>query len=265
MSAQNQDQNATEKDDRDPERPSLTVVPRAEDGGRAHLMAAHGGREDWLARVAHDLGQPTSVVRIYAELIAQVGVDETVHRAAKHIVEAAAHLEQLIADIKDATAFRLRHVELHRAPMDAVALVAAFLECEVGAVQFKRASLRVDGRIPWVLADPSRVEQVLSNLLSNAEKYGAKDKEIRLTIRHDATEVVLSVINEGPVLPREQCTRVFERYYRYHAEPQALADGLGLGLYISRELVEAHGGRIWAESEPGGPTTFSFTLPVTAR
>lgn len=117
------------------------------------------------------------------------------------------------------------------------------------------------GPLPEVLADPVRVEQVLSNLLSNAGKYSPPQSEIVLEARAGSGEVTLSITNAGPGIARLDLPRVFSRHFR--ARSAGRAPGLGLGLYIARGLVESQGGRIWAESAPGR-TTFSFTLPVAS-
>ncbi len=121
--------------------------------------------------------------------------------------------------------------------------------------------LEPPGPLPTVVADPVRVEQVLTNLLSNAGKYSPPRTEIVLEARVGPGEVTLSVTNAGPGIPAHDLPRIFSRSYRTSAARAGRAPGLGLGLYIARGLVEAHGGRIWAESEVGKRTTFSFTLP----
>jgi signal transduction histidine kinase len=100
---------------------------------------------------------------------------------------------------------------------------------------------------------------VLTNLFTNAARYGFADTSITLTVDRRGGELVWSVTNLGPGIVAAELPRLFQRFRR--AERTG-SGGLGLGLYIARGLVEAHGGRMWAESEPGGRTTFSFTLPI---
>ncbi len=110
----------------------------------------------------------------------------------------------------------------------------------------------------WV--DPDRVHQVLDNLISNAVKYGRPDAEIRIEWlnRGDRLEVV--VTNHGPGIPAEELPQLFSRFGRTRGARTHRTPGIGLGLYIARGLVEAHGGRIWAESVPGQSTSFHFTV-----
>ncbi|MBI4493372.1 MAG: sensor histidine kinase, partial [Chloroflexi bacterium] len=106
-------------------------------------------------------------------------------------------------------------------------------------------------------------EQELGNLLSNAAKYGSPSTEIRVEVARRKAEVEVAVANQGPGIPPEDLPHLFTRFYRARQARAERAAGLGLGLYISKGLVEAHGGRLWAESTPGQTTTFRFTLPAS--
>jgi CheY-like chemotaxis protein len=112
-----------------------------------------------------------------------------------------------------------------------------------------------------VWADSDRVQQILGNLISNAIKYGTAGTPIRVFIIDHGGQVQVSVENSGRGLKPNQLTRIFERYVRTQEAMQGQVGGLGLGLFITKGLVEAQGGRIWAESVPGEKTTFHFTLP----
>jgi signal transduction histidine kinase len=123
-----------------------------------------------------------------------------------------------------------------------------------------RVELR--GEVPPLEADPARLEQVLVNLLSNAAKYSFPETEILVEVEPREREVMVSVTNLGQGIPPEEQEAIFTRFRRARAATEAGVPGLGLGLYITKGLVEAHGGRIWVESEVGKSTTFRFTLPL---
>src|SRR5207248_217821 len=128
-------------------------------------------------------------------------------------------------------------------------------------------ALHVESRsaLPLADADPLRVEQVLANLVDNAIKYSPRGGAIR--VRVDANtdnELVVSVSDQGQGIPRQHLEHLFERFYRVDAVGRAVK-GVGLGLFICRSLVEAHGGHIWVESEPVRGSTFAFTLPTLAE
>jgi len=127
-------------------------------------------------------------------------------------------------------------------------------------------AVRVDeqGEVPEVFVDASRVEQVISNLLSNAIKYGDAAGPIDVQIVHEDTDVHVSVSNEGSEIGPAELSRLFTRFYRTPSAEAGPKRGIGLGLYITKGLVEAHGGRIWAESVERR-TTFHFTLPPATK
>jgi signal transduction histidine kinase len=124
-----------------------------------------------------------------------------------------------------------------------------------------RVDLAADAARAWVLADATRVLQVFRNLLSNATKHAGPDPSVVLSARVSGRGVLFTVADRGPGIPTEDLDRVFELGFR--VDPQSgEAPGTGLGLYICRRIVEAHGGRIWAERRLGGGTAINFTLPL---
>jgi two-component system phosphate regulon sensor histidine kinase PhoR len=114
-----------------------------------------------------------------------------------------------------------------------------------------------------VRGDRERLGQALLNLLHNAVKYSPAGSTVAILVRVAETEVIVAVEDHGPGIPRTALPRVFERFYKVDRARTRGAGGTGLGLSIARHVVEAHGGRIWAESEEGVGSTFSFAIPVT--
>jgi signal transduction histidine kinase len=106
---------------------------------------------------------------------------------------------------------------------------------------------------------------VLDNLIDNAIKYSPLGTEISITAGKSGNELLISIADQGPGIPKGELTNIFERMYRIEQRLYSGADGIGLGLYICQRLIEGHGGRIWAESTPGKGSTFKFTLPLTGR
>jgi signal transduction histidine kinase len=113
-----------------------------------------------------------------------------------------------------------------------------------------------------IRGDPYRLEQVIANLVENALKYSAGDSTVRVTLDVNDDFALLSVADEGIGIPRDQQEQLFERYFRARNVSVTSYGGLGLGLYISRDIVERHGGRIWVESEVGRGSTFYVALPL---
>jgi len=113
-----------------------------------------------------------------------------------------------------------------------------------------------------VKADDLRVRQVVINLVSNAIKYSPQGGDVDVTAVQQDRQVQVAVRDQGLGIPKEKQAHLFEMFYRAHGEERGGLTGMGLGLYLSRYLVEAHGGRIWVESEEGKGSTFYFALPI---
>jgi signal transduction histidine kinase len=112
-----------------------------------------------------------------------------------------------------------------------------------------------------VSGDPARLEQVLKNLLLNAIKYSPEGGRIDVAGRHTTEEVVVTVTDQGVGIPFEEQPHIFESFFRGSREHQQQTPGAGLGLYLAKAIVEAHGGRMWVESNPGEGAAFSFAIP----
>ena len=115
------------------------------------------------------------------------------------------------------------------------------------------------GQYAWI--DPDRIQQVLTNLIGNAAKYGDPETDIVVVTETRDDDVEVSVTNHGPGIPAEEIPRLFSRFKRTVGASASATPGTGLGLYIAKGLIEAHGGRIWVDSTPGELTTFHFAVP----
>jgi signal transduction histidine kinase len=125
-----------------------------------------------------------------------------------------------------------------------------------------RLQLDFPGNFPPVLADEERLQAVFSNLISNAIKYSPDGGTIRVGGRAHRDNVELFVSDEGRGIPQDKQSRLFEPFYRVDSSLGRRTQGVGLGLFLVKAIVEGHGGRIWVESTPGRGSTFRFTLPI---
>jgi signal transduction histidine kinase len=219
-------------------------------------------REEWLSIVAHDLRQPINVISGLADLIAldKDSLPPETSRQVDMIASNVATLERMIHDLLDASRIEARQLSVEKKPADLGDIVKTTGETFRRTSPDHKLRIRIPAEPCPVFIDSQRIEQVLSNLLSNAAKYSDKDTEIELELESRDHEVWISVSNYGIGLTAEQIQNLFQRYYRTPTSGQ-LAAGIGLGLYIAQGLVEAHSGKIWAESAPGRKTTFTFSLP----
>lgn len=145
-------------------------------------------------------------------------------------------------------------------PVDLGLFVTDLLGRAREAMDVARIKVDTPEGLPQVSSDPARLERILMNLISNALKYSPAETAVLLRAEQTASEVTVSIVDRGVGIASEDLPHIFERFYRPRAGRRA--EGLGLGLYITKMLVEAHGGRIWVESELGRGSTFCFTLPA---
>lgn len=225
-------------------------------------------RLEWTSIIAHDLRQPVTVVIGYASQLAKLSGPESapLQKPLEHILTSAQQLRRMINDLLDVSRLEASHLALERQPVDLAQLIYSVTEriAEIAADHPVRVAFTTR-ETPRLHVDPSRIEQILGNLLSNAAKYGYPGTEIQVDVAALEREVEIAVTNAGDGIPSDELPHLFTRFHRPRSHREPSIPGLGLGLYIARGLVEAHGGRIWAESSPGQLTTFHFTLPEDPR
>ncbi len=224
-------------------------------------------REEFISVVAHDLKGAITIIRGYSELLLRPEDGRTLpavfQNAAETIDRQTRQLERMIEDLLDVSRIEARRLSLEKRPLDLVSLIRDVVERTEELTKGHPVRVHLRDTIPPVDADPGRIEQILTNLLSNAAKYSYPNTPIMIEIEPRKAEVMVSVTNEGPGIKKEDIPELFTRFYRTEAARLEGVPGLGLGLYITKGLVEDHGGRIWIESEVGRYATFRFTLPVS--
>jgi signal transduction histidine kinase len=222
----------------------------------ARLRERTEQRDDLLRAVSHDLRTPLQVVLLRASSLARAA-PETHGRAARSILGAGRRMERMLRDLVDSARAESGQLVLAREPVPLAPFVAGLLAEADGVLEVGRVTNAVSPALPPADADPDRLERILLNLVGNALKYSPGP--VTVSARCDGGALCVSVRDEGDGIAPEDQARIFERYVRARSVRQ---DGLGLGLFIVRRLVEAHGGRIRVESVPGQGSVFSFTLPV---
>jgi len=171
-------------------------------------------------------------------------------------------LVQLIERLLDVSRIQLGRLHLDPKPVGLMTLLRRVAEEHQAAIpDHPIVTLLPEGEVigRW---DEMRLQQVLSNLLSNAAKYGPEDSPIELSAHVDTEHTVISVRDQGVGIDPDKLPHVFDRFYRTPKASQSQVEGLGLGLFVAREIVLAHGGAIWAESAPGQGSTFYVRLPI---
>jgi len=221
-------------------------------------------REEWTTLIAHDLRQPVTIIAGYAGLLARnaTQVPPSLRAPVDHIIASVRQLDRMIADLVDVSRIEARRLTLKPQGVDLPALVQAVVERMADITRGHPVRVETNGDIPLLKADPVRIEQVLANLVSNAAKYSDPGTDIGVVIERRDGDAEVSVTNHGYGIAPDELSKLFTRFYRTRETHAGRVAGLGLGLYISKGIVEMHDGRIWVESIPGQTTTVHFTLPI---
>ncbi len=220
-------------------------------------------REEYLSLISHDLRAPLAVIMGQADWLRRLLEKRGLERetgSAESILKGARRMNSMIQDLVESARLEAGRMEMRKELVNLPELASEVIQ-RVGTLQ-ERARLQLEPLewVPPVPADPERIERVLMNLITNALKYSPADRPVMIRVRHRDGEALVSVTDQGLGILPEDMPFLFERFFR--AKTGKKAEGLGLGLYISRLIVEAHGGRIWAESQVGKGSTFFFTLPM---
>lgn len=224
-------------------------------------------QEDFLRIVSHDLRNPLTIIQGHTQLLAGALEDAGLNgnmRASVDAIQRSTHrMNVMIQDLVDVTRLESGQLPLATQPVDLKDYLTNLLSRTEPMIDYARIRLDLPADMPAVTADYNRLERIVINLLSNALKYSTPGTPVIVHAQHEDGMVRVSITDEGPGISPEDLPKLFQRYYRTPGA-QTTGEGIGLGLYITKLLVEAHGGRVWVESDVGQGSTFSFTLPVAA-
>lgn len=224
-------------------------------------------KNEFVAMVAHDLSSPLTVVAGFAELLLDqwdVFGDADKRDMLGRIQRTAVDLATLVSDILAVGRIEAGELDIDRAPFDLAALVRRAAVDAAPPTAPDRIQVSLPPDAPLALGDERRTWQVLMNLVSNALKFSAVDSPVDLSLAADGRELIVSVRDHGTGIAPEDRNRVFERFVRLSRPEGTTQRGSGLGLYISKALVEAQGGRIWVDNGPDQGAVFCFSLPVAS-
>ena len=238
--------------------------------------------ESFAADVAHELKNPLTSLRSAVETMPLARTDESRKRLLEVIQHDVRRLDRLISDISDASRLDAELARQESSPVDMVQLVETVVGMANETRREGQASIILDAPKTkqardhcFVLGHDSRLAQVLTNLIDNARSFSPADGTVRVSIARHANAILLRVSDDGPGIPDHALERIFERFYTDRPEEQGFGQNSGLGLSISRQIVEAHGGTIWAEnrkapagggdkSQTGSSAGAQFTVSLPA-
>lgn len=234
---------------------------------KAHeeLMVLDRMKSDFVSTVSHELRSPLAVIEGFAKTLSEhfdrIDVD-TQRESIEIILKKSIALEGLIENILDMSRIEEGRLEVSREPFDIIELCREVGEDQERVEELHEVVLNADGKPIVVLADRDKAEVALGNLLRNALKFSPEGGEVVVSVTKEDGMAQVSVSDKGIGIEPEQQERIFDRFYQIDSSETRSFPGSGLGLYITRELVESMGGRVWLESEPGAGSVFTFTLPL---
>lgn len=226
-------------------------------------------QRDFISTVSHELRTPLFSIKGFVELILKGKVpDPQVQREfLGRVIDQANHLSAIVSDLLDTSRLESGSMELSRTMLN-LAEVASEVVRRLESVASDRdvtIEFQAAPGLPPVSGDARRLAQVVTNLVGNAIKFSPPGGTVQVRCQAQAGEVTLSVADQGPGIPPEAIPRLFSKFYQVDSSATRRAGGTGLGLYISRRIIEAHGGRIAVESQLGRGSVFWFSIPLQAK
>lgn len=248
---------------RSPEGKPINAVVNVRDISR--LREIENLRETLLSMLGHELQTPLSIIKGYASTLSRSEGQwnkKTLRQGLRVIEEESDRLSKIMTKLILASRISAGAAALEREPLHFPSLASKVVRRCQGMTNIHTFEVNFAPDFPSVLADPELMEEVLTNLVENAVKYSPEGGRIAISGRREDNQIRITVDDEGIGIPLRELGRVFERFQRVDAEPTRKVQGVGLGLYICKSVVEAHGGRIEASSQPGRGSSFSFVLPL---
>jgi two-component system, OmpR family, sensor histidine kinase BaeS len=223
-------------------------------------------RRDLTANIAHDLATPLTAIQGFSEALADEVITDAEGRqeTAQRIGREVQRLRRLVKDLQQMSSLESGHAQLDLAPLDMHTLVDETLnviqpECEQMGISLQN---EIASETPSVMADSDRITQVLLNLLDNARRHTPTNGSITIRAYSKDNMLYTQIRDTGIGIDATDLPHIFERFYRANRSRNGASGGSGLGLSIVKAIITAHGGNIWAESEPGQETVVTFTLPL---
>lgn len=224
-------------------------------------------RRDFVANISHELRTPTASLKAITETLQDGAIDDTA--VAKDFLDKmnaeVDKLAQMIQELGELALIESGESPIQKMPFNVTELIEQTAE-RLGMLADRAGlslSIEIASDLPPALGDRDRVEQVLVNLLHNAIKFTSPGGKVNLSAKADGNNILVSVTDNGVGIPADDLPRIFERFFK--TDRARTGGGTGLGLAIAKHIIEAHGGRTWAESVEGKGSTFSFTLPLAGK
>jgi signal transduction histidine kinase len=239
----------------------------------ARLKEEERMRSDFISMLSHEVRTPLTSIRESVNLIAEEVMGGINDRQRRFLEIASREIERicdLLNHLMQVSRLEAGALEIVAQPVDPSTFVNSSISRVMPAAEAKGIKIhaQLPPDIPDIMGDPDHLQQVLLNLLGNAIKFSPSETEVVVRVEPDRNGSIFmlrfSICDSGPGIPEDEVSLVFNKYYRAEGTRDRI-DGVGLGLSISKHIVEAHGGRVWVEGRPGGGSNFSFTIPTVTE
>ena len=223
-------------------------------------------KDEFLSIASHELRTPVTSIKGYTQLAKTLIRENDLSTSEEYLdiaLDQIDRMSRLILELLDVSRIETGRLEIRREPIPWTAFVRSVVQRHHTAVGDRRFHVNVPDVSKVVEGDRDRLEQVLGNLLENAVKYSPEGSDITVVVDDKGDVLVTSVCDRGIGIPADELAQVFERFHRGRQVSSTNYGGLGLGLYITKQIIERHGGSIWVESAEGVGTTFYFSLPAS--
>jgi PAS domain S-box-containing protein len=223
-------------------------------------------KDEFLSIASHELRTPVTSIKGYTQLAKTLIRENDLTTSEEYLdiaLDQIDRMSRLILELLDVSRIETGRLEIRREPIQWSTFVRDVVHRHHSVVSDRRFHLNAPDDDKMVVGDRDRLEQVLGNLLENAVKYSPDGSEISVNLDERGDTIVTSVCDRGIGIPADELAQVFERFHRGRHVSSTNYGGLGLGLYITKQIVERHGGTIWVESKEGSGTTFYFSLPAS--
>jgi two-component system phosphate regulon sensor histidine kinase PhoR len=227
-------------------------------------------KSDFISIVSHELRTPLTAIKGFLSMILKRdfgGLTDKQAHFLNRVYQSNQRMIDLVEDLLNVSYIESGKINLTINPVGIEAIIGEVVAelASKGAARQIMIKVNRRQRLPLVLADESRLHQILVNLVDNAIKYSSDNTEVKVDFKVQGDELVVSVTDQGVGITSSQIDRLFTKFGRIYNPLSVQAGGSGLGLYIVKNLVESHGGRIWVTSRDGRGSKFSFTLPIAKQ
>jgi PAS domain S-box-containing protein len=222
-------------------------------------------KDEFLSIASHELRTPVTSIKGYTQLAKTLIRENDLQTSEEYLdiaLDQIDRMSRLILELLDVSRIETGRLEIRREAIEWATFVRDIVHHHHTAVSDRRIHVSLPGQPRLVRGDRDRLEQVLGNLLENAVKYSPDGSEIFVSVEDKGDHIVTSICDRGIGIPTDEISQVFERFHRGRQVSSTNYGGLGLGLYITKQIIERHGGSIWVESKEGSGTTFFFSLPT---